>query len=210
MSYTLYGHPGSGSCIIELTLNEIGVDYQVNHVSLNDDSQRGAVYAAVNPQRKLPTLVTDTGETLTESAAILLTLEERHAAADLLPPVGSEERARALRWLLFVATEVYPIVEINDYPDRFTATDGVADATRELARKIWRKRLLVIENSIDDGPYVLGTTFSMTDIYIAVVTRWAQQEEWRPYNVPKIENLTATVASREKLAPIWAQHFGAN
>ena len=210
MSYTLYGHPGSGSCIIELTLNEIGVDYQVNPVSLNDDSQRGAGYAAVNPQRKLPTLVTDIGETLTESAAILLTLEERHAAADLLPPVGSEERARALRWLLFVATEVYPIVEINDYPDRFTATDGVADATRELARKIWRKRLLVIENSINDGPYVLGTTFSMTDIYIAVVTRWAQQEEWRPYNVPKIENLTATVASREKLAPIWAQHFGAN
>jgi len=210
MNYILYGHPGSGSCIIELTLNEIGVDYQVNPVSLNDGSQRGAGYAAVNPQRKLPTLVTDTGETLTESAAILLTLEERHAAAGLLPPVRSEERARALRWLLFVATEVYPIVEINDYPDRFTATDGVADATRGLARKIWRKRLLVIENALDDGPYVLGTTFSMTDIYIAVVSRWAQQEEWRPRNVPKIENLTATVASREKLAPIWTQHFGAN
>ena len=51
-----------------------------------------------------------------------------------------------------------------------------------------------------------GIPFCLTDIYIAVVSRWAQQEEWRPANLPKIERLTAAVASRPKCASVWQRH----
>ena len=114
MSYLLYGARGSGSCAIECALAEIGADCEVRKLSLRKDEQRGAEYEAVNPQRKVPALVIDGDQLLTESVAILLTLEERHPEAGLLPPKGTVGRANALRWLLFAATEIYPIVEIND------------------------------------------------------------------------------------------------
>lgn len=208
MTYVLYGARGSGSCAVECALAEAGAEYELRGIDLRTGEQRGPAYEAVNPQRKVPALVPEDGETLTESVAILLTLEERHRGAGLLPPPGSRARARALRWLLFLATEIYPIVEINDYPERFTPAPGRAGATRELAREIWRTRWRLVEENVAGDPFLLRDGFCLTDVYAAVVSRWAQQDEWRPAHLPKIERLTAAVAARPAIAPVWARHFG--
>lgn len=208
MTYVLYGARGSGSCAVECALAEAGAEYELRGIDLRTGEQRGPAYEAVNPQRKVPALIPEDGETLTESVAILLTLEERHRGAGLLPPPGSRARARALRWLLFLATEIYPIVEINDYPERFTPAPGRAGATRELAREIWRTRWRLVEENVAGDPFLLRDGFCLTDVYAAVVSRWAQQDEWRPAHLPKIERLTAAVAARPAIAPVWARHFG--
>ena len=209
MTYILYGYRRSGSCMVELALAEIGAQCEVRNVDLTTEQQRGSDYAARNPQRKLPTLLTPAGETLTESAAILLTLAERHPEAGLLPPIGGAERARALRWLVFVAAEIYPIVEINDYPERFAPpSEEARRQVRESARGLWRQRWLIVEAQLANGPFLLGPEFSLTDLDIAVVSRWAQQDDWRPEHLPKVERLAAAVAARPALAPIWARHFG--
>ena len=206
MTYVVFGARRSGSLTVELALAEIGVAYKVRDVDLESNAQREAEYAALNPQRKIPSLLTPAGETLTESVAILLTLDERHPDASLLPPIGSAARAQALRWLLFIATELYPIVEINDYPARFSPTpDGVVE-TREIARRAWRERWLLVEQNIAGDPYLLPTGFCLTDIYIAVVSRWAQQDGWRPAHLPKVERIAAAVAVRSKTAPVWNRH----
>ncbi len=207
MTYVLYGCRRSGSCTVELALAEIGAGYELRDVDLASDAQRQEDYASVNPHRKIPSLVTPDGETLTESAAILLTLDERHRDAGLLPPPGSPARAQALRWLLFVATELYPIVEINDYPERFAPGADAAPAVREIARRIWRDRWSNVERNVAGSPFLLPSGFCLTDIYIAVVSRWAQQEEWRPRNIPKIERLAAAVGARRAAAPVWRRHF---
>ena len=207
MTYTLYGFPRSGSCTAELALAEIGASCEVRDVDLKTDRQRDADYAAVNPQRKLPTIIFPSGETMTESAAILLALDRRHPDAGLMPPADSSDYLQALRWLTFVATEIYPIVEINDYPERF-AGSGDADAVRQTARQLWRDRWLIVEDHIAGSPYLLPSGFCLADIYIAVVSRWAQQEDWRPGAIPKVEALTAAVAAREACAPVWARNFG--
>ena len=208
MNYLLYGDRGSGSCAVEGALAEIGADYELRKIPLRNEEQRGAEYEAVNPQRKIPALVIDGGPVLTESVAILLTLDERHPKAGLLPPKGTVRRAQALRWLLFAATEIYPVVEINDYPERFATNLADTEAMRERAREIWRTRWLVVEGHASGDPYFSSDGFSFTDIYLAVVSRWAQQEQWRPAHLPKIERLTAAVAARPAIAPVWARHFG--
>ena len=122
---------------------------------------------------------------LTESVAILLTLDDRHPEAALLPAKGTPTRAQALRWLLFTATEIYPIVEINDYPERFATDPDRIDAMRERAREIWRARWLVVEANVAGDPYLSSDGLSLTDIYLAVVSRWGQEEHWRPASLPK-------------------------
>lgn len=206
MTYVLFGCRRSGSLTVELALAELGLSYEVRDVDLEREAQRDEAYAAINPQRKLPALITPSGETLTESVAILLTLDERHPDARLMPPPGSAERAQALRSLLFVATEIYPLVEINDYPERFAAAPDSAPAIQEVARALWRERWLLVERSIAGDPFLLGSGFCLSDIYIAVVSRWAQQDAWRPAHVPKVERLTAAVAARSTAAPVWNRH----
>lgn len=207
MAYQLYGESGSGAGIIEVALAAIGVEYELRQVSLDRSEQRAEGYARLNPQRKLPTLVTPAGETLTESAAILLVLDERYPAAQLFPPHRTPERAQALRWLMFMATELYPIVEINDYPERFTPPGGNAPGVRELARSLWRERWLVLESQIAGDPWLLGYGFCMTDVYIAAMSRWGQQEAWRPEHLPRVEKLAAAVAARPLIGDVWRRHF---
>ena len=205
MTYILYGHRRSGSLAVEMALAEIGAQYEVRDVDLAAVAQRDEGYASINPQQKIPALITPSGETLTESIAILLTLNERHPEAELLPK-DTTGRAQALRWLMFIATEIYPIVEINDYPERFSPTNETVAGVRVIARSIWRKRWLLVEHEIAGTPYLLRSGFCLPDIYIAVVSRWAQQDAWRIENLPKVEKLTAEVASRPAIAPVWSRH----
>ena len=78
--------------------------------------------------------------------------------------------------------------------------------SQAIARQKWRERWLLVEANVTGDPYFLPAAFSLVDIYIAVVSRWAQQDEWRPDHVPKVERITAAVAQRPALAPVWERH----
>jgi GST-like protein len=215
VTYVIYGARGSGSGIIEAACAELGVEYEVRDLDARNEEHRKDAYAGINPQRKMPALEVDGGEILTESVAILLTLDERHREAGLLPPPGSKERAQALRWMLFLATELYPIVEIIDYPERFAGAGAGAgagsaegkEAVRERAKEIWHQRWLVVEKAVAGAPYCVESGFSATDLYITVLSRWDMKEEWRRENLPKVEALAAAVRARPRLAPVWARHM---
>jgi GST-like protein len=207
MPYKLYLHPRSGGAIVEAALAEIGAVYETELVDLRQGAQRGPAYLAVNPHGKVPALVTPEGETLTETLAILLSLDDRHPEGGLLPPRATPEREHALRWLAFAATELYPIVETLDYPERFAPTPESADATRAVAVEIWRSPLLRMEAQLAAGPYLLGERFCLTDVYWAVVSRWGHQQDWRPTHTPKLETLFATVAARPAIASAWGDRW---
>lgn len=212
MNYILYGSRGSGSLAIELALSEAGVPFRVEDTSIEGAAQRSEWFSAINPQRKVPALLTPQGETLTESAAILLSLDERHREAALLPPAGTPERAQALRWLLFISSEIYPLIEVIDYPERFEASPGTADATRALAKAKWRDRWLLLERAIAGAPWLLSGGFCLVDLYIAVISRWPSGDkeyraEWLPTRAPRVEALARAVAERTACKAVWQGHF---
>jgi GST-like protein len=207
MTYVLHGARGSGSSIIEAACAEIGAEVELRDLDMRGGEQRGPDYAAKNPHRKVPTLEAG-GEIITESVAILLTLDERHPRAGLLPPPGSRPRAQALRLLLFLATELYPIVEIIDFPERFSPRADGNDAMRDRAKEIWRQRWTVVEDQIAGSPYAVDSGFSAADLYIAALSRWDLEAAWRKEHLPKVEALAAAVRARPAVAAVWARHFG--
>ncbi len=208
VTYTLYSFIRSGGAMVEAALAEIGASCEIRPVDLNTDAQRDPAYLAINPHGKVPALVTPEGDLLTETLAILLTLDERHEDAGLLPSRGSSERAKALRWLAFAATELYPIVEILDYPDRFSPSAETNDATRAVALEVWRDRLKTMElQLLEDEPYLLGDRFCLTDIYWAVIPRWGHQPDWTAEHTPKLERLFHAVAARPKIAAVWGNRW---
>ena len=206
MKYIIHGAPGSGSGIVEAACAEIGVEYEVRDLDARNDEHLGEAYAEINPHRKMPTLEVEGGEIITESVAILLTLDERHRDAGLLPPPGSKDRAQALRWMLFLATEMYPFVEMIDYPERFASTADGVEAIRERAEGILRQRWRILEANVTGSPYCVASGFSAADLYITKFSVWLD-EAWRSEHLPRVEALTSAVLARPALAAVWARHI---
>jgi glutathione S-transferase len=208
MSFTLYGDYGSGAFSAEAALAEAGAPYSFELVSLEKNEQKAPAFLAINPSGKMPALRLGEGQVVTESAAILLTIADNFPGAHLLPPQGSPERATAYRWLLFMAGEIYPFVEMVDYPERFAPEGTAAAAIRDVARARVRERLLLVER-IARGPFILPSGFSLLDIYAAMFSRWKGTLglEWRDANLPLLGALSQKVSQRPAIASVWERHF---
>jgi glutathione S-transferase len=209
MTYTVFGDKGSGAFSAEAVLAEAGAPYIFHAVSLDRNEQRNPEFLAINPSGKVPALRLPEGEIVTESAAILLTVADHFPNARLMPAQAGPERAVAYRWLAFMASEIYPMVEISDYPQRFVPEGREAEALREKARARLRERLLIVERVVAE-PFLLAGGFTVLDIYAAMFTRWRGSvgREWLAEgNVPKLDALARAVSQRPKIAPVWKRHF---
>ena len=62
---------------ISIALEELGLDYDMKWVKLDQEEQMTSEFLALNPNHKIPVLEDD-GQIIWESGAILLHLGERH------------------------------------------------------------------------------------------------------------------------------------
>jgi GST-like protein len=207
MSYIVFGDKRSGAFSAEAALAEAGVNYEFHVVSLEKNEQKSPEFLALNPSGKMPALKLPSGEIVTESAAILLTIADRFPQASLIPPHATFARAEAYRWIAFMASEIYPMVEIVDYPDRFAPAGDDAEALKKRAIARIRERMLQIEAAVV-GPWLLAHEFSAADIYVAMFSQWSIGKEWRKSHLPKINALVDALAARPRIAPMWQKHFG--
>jgi len=94
---------------VRIACNLKGLAYDTLPVHLTRDggAQHGAAYAALNPEKLVPTL-DDGGALLTQSLAILEYLEERHPAPALLP-ADAADRAWVRAIAAQIACDVHPL-----------------------------------------------------------------------------------------------------
>jgi GST-like protein len=210
MTYRVFGDLRSGAFSAEAALAEAGAPYEFQRISLAKNEQREPAFLAVNPSGKVPALKLPEGAIVTESAAILLTIADHFPNAKLLPPQGTVARAQAYRWLAFMASEIYPMVEISDYPQRFAPEGAQAAALRARVEERIRDRLLIVERNVAE-PWLLPGGFSILDIYAAMFTRWHDSvgQEWLDDdNIPKLKAIAKSLSERPAVTPVWRRHFG--
>jgi GST-like protein len=207
--FIIFGDKGSGAFSAEAALAEVGAPYEFKTISLEKNEQRSPEFLAINPSGKMPAVRLPEGLILTESLAILLTVADHFPNARLLPPQASPERGTAYRWLAFMADEIYPMVEISDYPERFAPQGEQAEALRQKARERIRDRLLIVERQVA-GPWFLPSGFSILDIYAAMFSRWRGSigRDWPvDENIPNLLALAKALSERPRTAPVWQRHF---
>jgi GST-like protein len=207
MDYTLWGEPNSGSFMIEAALAEAGQPVELIDMDLGQNEQRTAAFLAVNPSGKIPALRFPDGETMTQSAAILLALAEEHPEARLMPHLGDPDRRHALRWLVQVVTEIYPLIEVSDYPYRFGPPETSEVGMRSLVRTRLKERWRIVEDAAADGGTFLLSGFSAIDLAITVLSRWSVTADWLAKECPKLDRIAKVTAMREKVGPVWQRHF---
>lgn len=163
----LYYAAGACSLATHITLNELGLDYQIEQVDLKTKkTASGTDYKTINSQGYVPAL--DVGKAvLTETPAILQYLADQHPDKGLAPAPGTIERAQLQASLNFTASELH-----KAFAPLFSGTDMDA-ATKEAVMNRLYLRMQHVEDTLADGrPYLMGDDFSIADTYCFVVCSW--------------------------------------
>jgi glutathione S-transferase len=200
--YTLFYSPGAASMAVHQTLIEIGVPHELRRVDLEAGEQKGAAYLALNPSGVVPTLLVD-GQPVYECAALLMLLAERHPDARLAPAAGTPSRPAYLQWMLHFADTLQPAYRQWFYPRDF-APEVSAEAGKELARgRVEAAWARVDAHLAAHGPYVLGDTFGVADIFATMLMRWSRNMPRPATTWPAL----AALAARVKARPSWKKLY---
>lgn len=207
-AYVIYGASGSGSMPVEAALTLMGQAHRVVEApTWEGDAERDKV-APVNPMRQIPALVLPSGEILTESAAILLWLTERHPEAGLAPPAGHPQRAQFLRWMAFIPGAIYSMYWVRDVPSRLTGDNPdaqtlILERTAERIAECWR----TMERQVEPGRFLLGDRLTVLDLYVTAVSRWRPRRDRFAREAPRMAEVVRRVDALPELADFWAERW---
>lgn len=118
--YTLYHQDGTRSGAALLVLEEGDLDYDLKPIDITTDEHRRESFLAVNPRGLIPTLVTDSGEIVSETAAIMMYLADRHRLTELAPLPHEPGRGVLHDWLFYHVGEVQEAGKRQAYANRYS------------------------------------------------------------------------------------------
>lgn len=202
--YTLYARKGAGSFVVEALLAELGLKYKVIDAPPGADGKAHAGLLKLNPLGQVPTLVLPDRTVMTESVAMVVYLADRHGKVGLAPAPGSKQRAAYLRWLLFMAANLYPEYLRFFYSDRYSTDPKAAAGIKAAAVTAINRSWDILAKGLGKGPWFLGKKFSALDLYVAMMATWMEDQAGFRKKHPRIRALTDAVKARRKIAPLWA------
>ena len=150
---------------VRIALNLKGIAYETTPVHLIKDGghNKRPEFRAINPQMRVPALVTPSGEILIQSLAIIEYLDETHPQPPLLPrdPIA-RAKARALADL--IACDIHPLNNIG--PLRYLKN---AMGQAQSAIDAWYHHWILdgfeaLEALIGSGSYACGDEVTIADI----------------------------------------------
>jgi glutathione S-transferase len=202
MSYTLYSHDGSGGFAVEAALIKAGAAHKVVVVDTGKGEQDRPEFAAINPMRQVPVLTLPDGTQMTESAAIVVHLANAFPDKGLAPKPATSAHARFLRWMFFMAANLYEGDLRYFYPERYTTDPAGAGGVKSAGAAHMKKSFAVIEEALSPGPFLCGPGLTMADVYLAMLTAWSPE----PTGSRRLLAVIQAVATDPQIAPLWLRH----
>jgi len=155
----------------------------------------------------VPTLILPDGEVMTESAAILIDLADRHTTARLAPAIGDSRRRQFLRWMVYVSSAIYSLHWIKPDVTRIGAPaesrHAVVDAVHERIAFCWGN----MDTQVTPGRYLIGDDLTVLDLYVTVVSRFGPWRKRFYAAAPKMTPVVKRVDAEPRLAEFWAKRF---
>lgn len=202
MTYTLYSHDGSGGFAVEAALAKVGAAYKTVVIDTAKGEQNRPDFVAINPMRQVPALALPDGTVMTESVAMVIHLANTFPDKGLAPKPATSAHARFLRWMLFMACNLYEGDLRYFYPDRYTTGPAGIDGVKTAAAAHMKKSFALVEDALAQGPYLCGPALTLADVYLAMLTAWSPE----PIASPRLKSVAAAVAADPVFGPLWVRH----
>ncbi len=143
------------------------------------------------------------GAAVSESAALLMVLAERHPGAGLAPAPGSVERQAWYRWIVYLSNTLAATYRFWFYPNDLGASEHPPHVRDALRRKIEGGWDHLESQLAAAGPYLLGREFSGADLYLTMLMRWSRKMPRPATEWPALKALADRVRER----PSWKKLY---
>lgn len=174
MDVTLYYAKHSGSLVIRILINEIGIKCNYVAVHLNSlMTETGENFLTINPKGTVPTLITKNKLMLTENQVIqqyIVDYCSKYEMSDLLPPTIDFKRYQVLDWLNYINTELH-------YKHCVILFDK--NISKEIKEQVFKplfiKQLEYVNNKVSSNNFLVNNTFTVADAHLFTILLWLPQ-----------------------------------
>lgn len=169
----LHFAPGTRAVRVRWLLEEIGVPYQLNVVSLWRGAHKSETYLKIHPLGKVPALEIDS-TIIFESLGICLYLADRFAGAELAPLMTDRvRRAEYCTWMAFSSGTLEPSI-LEQVRAKKAAEKGVAPIGLGPILTPFDRLASYMDRHLAARPFLLGERLTAADILNCSLMAWAQ------------------------------------
>jgi glutathione S-transferase len=168
----VYGDLQSGNCYkVKLLLTQLEQPHEWIHIDILRKQTRTAEFLAMNPNGKIPLLLTEEGVPLAESNAILNYL------ADGTPYLPRERLARAqvLQWLFFEQYSHEPYIATARFIIRYLGRPEPQEARLQERMSPGYAALEVMEKHLASRRFFVAEQYTIADIALYAYTHVAHE-----------------------------------
>lgn len=181
----LYYSTGSCARASHIALEEAGADYEAIRISLKDGDQRKPEYLAMNPKGRVPLLITDKG-VLTENVAILAFVAQSHPKANLAPLDDPFGFAKVQAFNSYLSSTLHVAHAHKGRGSRWVDDAAAMEAMKKKVPQTVGDCFAMIENEMFEGPWVIGSQYTIADAYLYTLATWMEGDSVDPARFPKL------------------------
>ncbi len=180
----LYTAPTPNGWKVSVTLEELGIPYEVKRIDIMAGDQKQPEFLAINPNGRIPAIIDrDAGDlAIFESGAIMLYLAEK---AGKLIPGDIKGRMDVIQWLMFQMSGIGPMQGQANvfnlyFPEKIpTVIDRYMNETKRL--------YTVLDKQLEGKDFICGD-YSLADI---ANWGWICIHDWTGIEIDDLPNLKA-------------------
>ena len=196
----LFYTPNTISMAVAIALQEAEIAHELTLIDFAQGEQLSASYLGKNPKGRVPTLIVE-GQPLTETGALLELIANFALEKNLIPtdPLQAVKMRSVMFYLASTmhVNHAHRVRGIRWANDQSSIDDMAAKAPETMA--ISAK---YIEEECLTGPFILGDTFSIADIYLFNICTWLAGDSVVVSNYPKITAHMALMETRASVQKI--------
>ena len=166
---------------ISIMLEEIGYDYKVTKVDINNGEQFSEDFKKISPFSKIPVIIDhDTNESLFESGAILIYLAEKSGKF-----YSKSQRTTINQWLMGQMGYVGPM--LGQHHQFHHYNPGKSEFGEQRYFKISKRIYSELDERLSVSNFLAGKDYSIADI---ATFPWIARHDWHDIGLKNFKNLT--------------------
>lgn len=181
----LYYAPHTCALASHIALEQAGADYQIKRIEFGKNEQRSPEYLRINSKARVPALVTNRG-ILTETPAILAYIAQTFPAARLAPLDDPFAFAQVQSFNSYLCATVHVAHSHRMRGYRWADDPAAIEAMKRKVAQSVGECFDLIEREMLQGPWVLGSIYSICDMYLFTLAQWLEADGVDLRRLPKV------------------------
>ncbi len=167
--YKLHFIQGACSMAVHVMMEELGLDYETNRLEASQNDHKSPEFLKINPRGQVGAIETPDGN-LSENAAIMIYLNDKHDGKLLNDGKGDYERAKAMLWLMFANSGLHGAYSKAMFTMKNGGDKDIITKACDNVQAQWDEIEAQLER--EGTKFLAGDDITAGDIYTAVVANW--------------------------------------